>query len=84
MSSCAIPYCTNNKKNNVNNNSFFCLPKDNEQRAAWIKLINRVDKLPQTVVICDEHFALECFDFRAEFKRKHMPPGIFRFHLLNC
>ena len=32
MSSCA-PYCNNNKKN-VNNNSFFSLPKDKEQRAA--------------------------------------------------
>ena len=69
MSSCAIPYCTDNKNNNVNNNSFFCL-----LFSAWIKLINRVDKFPSrrwlyatnilrfSFLLSRERFKQPCFE----------------------
>ena len=74
MASCAAPGCTNNKKNCVL--SFFRLPKnDKSLKDAWIARINRADKLPIEVYLCESHFDSECFDKSADLKRQLMPAG---------
>ena len=74
MASCAVPDCLNNKKKS--NKSFFRLPKDKSTQAAWITRLNRVDKLPLEVWVCEDHFTSDCFDISAELKRKYVKPGI--------
>ncbi|XP_057317569.1 uncharacterized protein LOC130662676 [Hydractinia symbiolongicarpus] len=77
MSYCAFPKCNNNKKKNEKKNSFFHLPTDKNTRAIWIRILKskRKDAIPKDPIVFDEHFAEECFDQRAELKRKYMPPG---------
>ena len=50
--------------------AFFRLPKDDKQKSAWIKLINRVDELPLDTAVCEDHFKEKCFDPSCEMKRK--------------
>lgn len=77
MSYCAFPKCNNNKKKNEKKNFFVHLPTDKNTRAIWIRILKskRKDAIPKDPIVCDEHFAEECFDQRAELKRKYMPPG---------
>lgn len=60
MASCAVPECLNTRRNCEK--SFFRLPKVKKQADAWLGRIRREDKLPVDVVVCEDHFAEECFD----------------------
>lgn len=60
MSWCVVVGCHNNSKRN-SDKSYFRLPKDENCRKEWIKLINRTS-LPSRVYVCSDHFEESCFD----------------------
>ena len=73
MASCAVPECTNTKRNSKK--SFFKLPKDKSIASLWVTRIRREDKLPIEVLVCEDHFSSECFDQSADLKRRLLPQG---------
>lgn len=53
---CYVPFCDSGHKNNPVKRRMFSVPKDEEMRKKWEKMIPRKDVLKPSHKVCEIHF----------------------------